>query len=68
HGTVARTIDRDIADAYKTMTDLAAAGIDIDAVTAQLEDEGIATFARSFDSLLAGVEAKRSQLAGAAAD
>ncbi|MFN8591039.1 MAG: transaldolase, partial [Thermomicrobiales bacterium] len=64
HGTVARTIDRDIADAYKTMTDLAAAGIDIDAVTAQLEDEGIATFAKSFDSLLAGVEAKRSQLAG----
>ena len=68
HGTVARTIDHDLADAYKTMEDLAAAGIDIAAVTAQLEDEGIASFAKSFDSLIAGVESKRSLLAGAAAD
>jgi transaldolase len=68
HGTVARTIDKDLSAAYKTMEDLAAAGIDIDAVTAQLEDEGIASFAKSYDSLLAGVAAKRSQLAGAPAD
>lgn len=68
HGTVARTVDRDVAAAYKTMTDLAAAGIDFEAVTAQLEDEGIASFARSYDALLAGVESKRSQLAGAPAD
>jgi transaldolase len=68
HGTVARTIDRDVAAAYKTMTDLAAAGIDMQAVTAQLEDEGIASFAKSYESLLAGVDAKRSQLAGAVAD
>src|ERR671913_2073844 len=68
HGTVARTIDKDLSGAYKTMEDLAAAGIDIDAVTAQLEDEGIASFAKSYDSLLAGVASKRSQLAGAPAD
>jgi len=68
HGTVERTIDKDISGAYKTMEDLAAAGIDIDAVTAQLEDEGIASFAKSYDSLLAGVASKRSQLAGAPAD
>ena len=68
HGAVARTIDRDLAAAEKTMADLAAAGIDIDAVTAQLEEEGIASFAKSYDALLAGVAAKRSQLAGAAAD
>ena len=55
HGTVERTIDRDLSGAYKTMEDLAAAGIDIDAVTAQLEDEGIASFAKSYDSLLEGV-------------
>ena len=68
HGTVERTIDKDLAGAYKTMADLAAAGIDIDAVTEQLEDEGIASFAKSYDSLLAGVASKRSQLAGAPAD
>jgi hypothetical protein len=50
------------------MTDLAAAGIDMRAVTAQLEEEGIAAFAKSFESLLDGVAAKRSQLAGAPAD
>jgi transaldolase len=68
HGTVERTINKDISGAYKAMEDLAAAGIDIDAVTAQLEEEGIASFAKSYDSLLAGVASKRSQLAGAPAD
>jgi transaldolase len=68
HGTVERTIDKDLSSAHKTMEDLAAAGIDIDAVTAQLEDEGIASFAKSYDSLLTGVASKRSQLAGAPAD
>jgi len=68
HGTVERTVDKDLSGAYKTMEDLAAAGIDIDAVTAQLEDEGIATFTKSYDSLLEGVASKRSQLAGAPAD
>jgi transaldolase len=68
HGTVARTIDRDLAGAFKTMEDLAAAGIDLIAVTQQLEDEGIALFTKSYDSLLEGVAAKRSQLAGAVAD
>lgn len=68
HGTVERTVDRDLTGAYKTMEDLAAAGIDIDAVTAQLEEEGIASFAKSYDSLLEGVASKRSQLAAAPAD
>jgi transaldolase len=68
HGTVERTIDKDISGAHKTMENLAAAGIDINAVTAQLEDEGIASFAKSYDSLLAGVASKRSQLAGTPAD
>jgi transaldolase len=68
HGTVARTIDRDLAAAYKTMADLAAAGIDMKAVTAQLEEEGIAAFAKSYGSLLSGVKSKRAQLAGAPAD
>jgi len=68
HGKVARTLDADVEAAYKTMDDLAAAGIDMDAVTAQLEEEGIASFTKSYESLLAGAAAKRSQLAGAVAD
>ena len=68
HGTVARTIDTGVAEAAATMAALAAAGIDFQAVTDQLEDEGIAAFVKSFDSLLSGVASKRAQLAAAPAD
>ncbi|HET7093368.1 MAG TPA: transaldolase [Thermomicrobiales bacterium] len=63
HGVVARTVDRDLEAPRQTMADLAAAGIDMTAVTDQLENEGIAAFAKSYESLLAGVEAKRAKLA-----
>jgi transaldolase len=67
HGTVARTVERDLATARQQMADLAAAGIEIAAVTAQLEEEGIASFTKSFESLLAGVESKKGALAAATA-
>jgi transaldolase len=64
HGSTDRAVDKDIDQSRQLMADLADAGIDIDAVTHQLEEEGIASFIKSFESLLDGVEAKRSQLAG----
>ena len=66
HGTVKRTIDADIELARRQMADLAASGIDIDTVTNQLETEGIDSFIKSFETLLAGVEGKRASLAAAA--
>ncbi len=63
HGQVERTLDRNLDEARQVMTDLAAAGIDLAAATAQLEEEGIASFTKSFDSLIAGVEGKRAALA-----
>ena len=63
HGVVRRTVDQDLDAARRVFEDLAAAGIEMRAVTQQLEDEGIASFAKSYDSLIAGVESKRSQLA-----
>jgi hypothetical protein len=45
------------------MVTLAAHGIELDDLTAQLEDEGIVLFQKSFDALLAGVESKRAALA-----
>jgi transaldolase len=68
HGTVARTIDTGVKEAAKTMAALEAAGIDFQAITDQLEDDGIASFIKSFDSLLSGVASKRAQLAAAPAD
>jgi transaldolase len=65
HGTVARTVDTDYAGAHKVIADLASAGIAIDDITSQLEDEGIEAFIHSYDDLLDGVESKRSALAGA---
>ena len=65
HGTVARTIDQGVDEARATMAALKETGIDIDAVTRQLEEEGVASFAKSFDDLLSGVEAKRQDLKAA---
>jgi len=65
HGVVERTVDKDLAESRGVFSDLAAAGISIDAVTQQLEDEGIQSFIKSFDDLLAGVESKKNALAAA---
>ena len=67
HGVVARTVDADFAGAWNKIAALKAAGIDLKAVTDQLEEEGIASFIKSFETLLAGVESKRAALAGATA-
>ncbi len=61
HGTISRTVDQGVAEAHATLKGLKEAGIDIDAATKQLENEGVASFAKSFEDLLAGVEVKREQ-------
>jgi transaldolase len=63
HGVVERTVDLDVAGAHRVIEELASVGIDLEAVTKQLEDEGIASFTKSFEQLLAGVEAKKEQVA-----
>lgn len=68
HGTVKRTIDTGVEEAAQTMAALESAGIDFKAVTDQLEEEGIAAFIKSFESLLGGVASKRAQLAATPAD
>jgi transaldolase len=52
HGRLARSIDADPELAIRQWTDLAEHGIDVDAVAAKLEDEGVAAFITSFDDLL----------------
>jgi transaldolase len=66
HGTVARTVDDDFSAERQTMVDLARAGIDLNMITDQLETEGIDSFIASFESLLAGVAAKKEALAATA--
>ncbi len=62
HGAVARTVDANVADAQAQLAALAALGIDLDAVTDQLLAEGLASFQKSFDTLIAGLEAKAVSL------
>lgn len=52
HGTVARTIDTDVDKAEKVINDLGAAGIDVQDVATTLENEGVASFTKSYDQLL----------------
>ena len=62
HGIVERTVDRNLDDAERVMSRLDAAGISMSAVTDKLLGEGLASFQRSFDSLVAGLARKRESL------
>lgn len=62
HGTVAPALGQGLDNARSQLKQLAGLGIDLDAITQALQDEGVAGFAKSFDSLMAGVAAKRDQL------
>ena len=62
HGTVARTVDRHLDEAHRTLRELGQAGIDMERVGAQLQTEGVGLFAAAFDGLVTIVEEKRRQL------
>ncbi|HUC36412.1 MAG TPA: transaldolase [Acidimicrobiales bacterium] len=63
HGTVARTVDSDPRGAKRVLELLGEAGIDMDDVARTLEDEGVASFTKSFDEVLQVLTDKASALA-----
>ncbi|MGN6694162.1 MAG: transaldolase [Aquihabitans sp.] len=63
-GTVARTADADLAGAHAIVDQLAAVGVDLEAVTVQLEAEGVASFEKAFDELHDSLQAKADALGG----
>lgn len=63
HGITARTVDTGLAETEALFTTLATLGISLDAVTDQLLAEGLASFQKSFDTLIAGIETKVVALA-----
>jgi transaldolase len=65
HGETARTVDADVAGAERALADLEALGISMREVTDKLLVEGLASFQKSFDGLLANLERKQAQLAAA---
>jgi transaldolase len=65
HGHLERTLDRDVDGARQAIREVEAQGISLDAVTAELIEEGVASFAKSFDELISTIESKREELAPA---
>jgi transaldolase len=62
HGETTRTVDADLEGARTVLGHLAEAGIDLAAVTAGLEGEGVASFCASYRELVACLEDKASRL------
>lgn len=61
-GTVADTLEAGTEDARAHLAKLTDLGIDLGAITQQLQDDGVASFAKSFESLMASIEEKRERL------
>jgi len=62
HGVVERTVDKKIAAAEGLLKEIEAVGISLKEVTDKLLDDGIASFQKSFDELIAGLESKIGSL------
>ncbi|MCF2444108.1 transaldolase [Dyadobacter sp. CY345] len=62
HGDPASRLEDDLEGATEIMEKIKAAGIDIDAVTKQLEDEGIDKFNKPFEKLLQAIEDQKSKV------
>jgi transaldolase len=63
HGVVEKTVDRKVAAAEGLLKEVEAAGISVREVTEKLLADGIASFQKSFDELIAGLETKIGSLA-----
>jgi len=62
HGVVKRTVDAGVDDAQRVIDALEQNGISLDDVTDKLLVDGIASFGKSFETLLAGLQAKTKAL------
>jgi transaldolase len=66
HGVAAVTIDKKVDVAEAHMAELATIGVDLDKILVrELVDEGVESFAKSFDSLIATIDEKARALAPA---
>jgi len=61
HGIAANTLEQGLDKATKSLERLKAAGIDIDQITQQLEDEGIDKFNKPFEKLLQAIEDQKNK-------
>ena len=62
HGRVAETLTGNWEEAQHHIDKLAELGIDFQAITQQLQDDGVVAFAEPFDALMQSIEEKRAKL------
>ena len=62
-GTIACTVNRNIDQAHQVMEDLAKVGVQMSDVGRVLEEEGVASFVKSFDELMGALSDKADDLA-----
>lgn len=65
HGSPELRLPRDRERAHQQIAGLATLGIDLQEVTQNLEEEGVASFAASFDKAMQSIAAKRQRLRAA---
>jgi len=64
HGRVAATLTAQLPAARQVLAQVAALGIDLEAVCGQLQREGVKQFADAYDQLIAALQRKRALLMG----
>jgi transaldolase len=62
HGVAADTLEQGLDEATAILEKIKAAGIDIDKITQQLEDEGIEKFNKPFEKLLKAIEETKAKV------
>lgn len=62
HGIAADTLEQGLAEATGLLEKLKTAGIDLDKLTQQLEDEGIDKFNKPFEKLLQAIEDQKTKV------
>ncbi len=62
NGTVAITLTKGVEDAAGQLDALAKAGVNLDAITDKLQNDGVDSFAKSFESLMDSIEGKRAKI------
>ncbi len=62
HGRVAPTLETNVEEARAQLARLSELGIDLNVITQKLLDDGVAAFAKSFESLMVSITEKRNQL------
>ncbi|MEO8578234.1 MAG: transaldolase [Gemmatimonadales bacterium] len=65
HGDIQRTVDKRLGAAEGLLREIEAVGLSIGDATDKLLVDGLASFQKSFDSLIAGLEKKSNQLPAA---